>query len=92
MPERVTVHESKGLFVRQPKVTGVEVELGDNRYRLDVANGRLQASVALVVRGIALNTRSIDPATWFAQLNEETRKASEHAKALSGLLSGFMAS
>ena len=90
LPDLVTVRESRGLFARTGKVTGVEVTLADRRYVLEVADGRLKASVALVVRGIALNTRGVDPAAWFAQLSEETRKASDHARALSRSLAGFM--
>ena len=70
----------------------MEIELGDNRYKLELAGNRLKASIALVVRGIALNTRVIDPAAWFARLSEETRAASDHARALSQSLSSFMAS
>ena len=92
MPDLVTVHESKGLFQRSGKVTGVEIELGDSRYKLELAGTRLKASVALVVRGIALNTRAIEPADWFARLTEETRKASDHARMLSQSLAGFMGS
>lgn len=90
MPELVTVHESKGLFQRTAKVTGVEIELGESRYKLELTGSRLKASVALVVRGIALNTRAVDPAEWFARLTEETKKASDHARALSQSLAGFM--
>ena len=90
MPDLVTVHETKGLFARSARVTGVEIELGDSRYKLELASGRLKASVALVVRGISLNTRAIDPAEWFARLTQETKKASEHARALSQSLAGFM--
>ena len=92
MPDLVTVHESKGLFQRSAKVTGVEIELGDSRYKLELAGSRLKASVALVVRGIALNTRAIDPAEWFARLADETKKASDHARTLSQSLAGFMGS
>jgi hypothetical protein len=92
LPDRVTIHESKGFFARTSKITGVEVDLGDKRYVLENANGRLKASIALVVRGIALNTRGVDPAEWFARMSEETRKASDHARALSQSLTNFMAS
>jgi hypothetical protein len=92
LPDRVTIHESKGFFARTAKITGVEVDLGDNRYVLENANGRLKASIALVVRGIALNTRGVDPAEWFARMTEETRKVGEHARALSQSLTNFMAS
>ncbi len=92
MPDLVTVHENKGLFSRSAKVTGVEIEFGDSRYKLELAGSRLKASVALVVRGIALNTRAVDPAEWFARLTEETKKASDHARALRQSLSSFMSS
>jgi hypothetical protein len=91
MPEQVTIRESKGFFSHAATTTGVTVELGDSRYVLEIAGGRLRASIALVVRGIALNTRSVEPADWFARLAEETRKASEHAQALSQSLAAFMA-
>jgi hypothetical protein len=90
LPEQVTVHESRGLF-RSARTTGVSVELGDNRYHLEIAGGHLKASVAMVVRGITLSTKPIDPAEWFARLAEETKAASAEAQALSQSLSGFMA-
>lgn len=90
LPEQVTVHESRSLF-RSAKTTGVTVELGDNRYHLEIAGSRLKASVAMVVRGITLSTKPIDPAEWFARLAEETKAASEQARALSQSLSRFMA-
>ena len=92
MPELVTIQESKGLFSRNAKTTGVTVDLGESRYILQIANGRLQASIAMVVRGITLNTKSIDPADWFGRLAAETKKASDHAKSLSQSLTRFMAS
>lgn len=92
MPERVTVHENKNFFTRATTTTGVSVDLGEHRYTLKVESGRLQASVAMVVRGIALSTKSVDPAEWFTQLTAETRSQSEHAKSLSRSLSDFMSS
>jgi len=91
MPELVTVHESRGFFSGSGKITGVTVSLGDNRYSLAVERGTLKASVAMVVRGITLNTKTIDPSEWFARLAEETQKASDHAQALSRSLTDFMA-
>jgi hypothetical protein len=58
---------------------------------LQLEGNRLKATIAMVVRGIALNTKTVDPAEWFARLAEETRKASEHAESLSRSLSDFMA-
>jgi hypothetical protein len=92
MPERVRVQESKGLFSRSARTTGIVVEMDQNHYILELANGRLKASIAMVVRDIAISTKHVEPAEWFAKLSEETRKASEHAKRLAQSLSAFMAS
>ena len=91
MPERVTIHSSKALFSRRETVTGVTVDLGENSYKLEIAGGRLKATVAMVVRGIVLSTKSLDPKDWFARLLAETQKMSEHAETLSQSLSAFMA-
>jgi hypothetical protein len=91
MPELVTVHESGGLF-SSGKTTGVTVELGENRYSLQIERGRLKATIAMVVRGITLNTKTVDPADWFNRLADETKEATEHAKALSQSLAAFMVS
>ena len=91
LPELVTIHEARGLFSRSAKTKGVSVELGEKRYNLEIDGGRLKASVAMVVHGVVLNTKNVDPADWFARLAEETKKASEHAQALSGSLNDFMA-
>ena len=92
LPEMVTIHESRGLFSRNAKTKGVSVELGEKRYNLEIDGGRLKASIAMVVHGVVLNTRNVDPADWFARLSEETKKASDYAQALSASLGNFMAS
>jgi hypothetical protein len=91
MPEMVTVHETRGLFSKSARITGVTVELGEHHYGLAIENGRLKATIAMVVHGIALNTKDIEPGDWFAKLSAETRKVSEHAQALSASLTSFMA-
>jgi hypothetical protein len=91
LPELVTLHESRGFFSSSGKIIGVTVELGENRYSLGIEGGRLKATIAMVVRGIALSTKSVDPSEWFVRLAEETKKISEHAQALSRSLSDFMA-
>jgi hypothetical protein len=91
MPQLVTIQESKSLFSRAVKTTGVTVELGDHRYILQVDKGRLHAQIAMVVRGVTLNTKSVAPAEWFVRLREETQKASEHAQCFSQSLDRFMA-
>jgi hypothetical protein len=91
LPELVTIHESRGLFSRNAKTNGVSVELGENRYSLEIDRGRLKANIALVVHGVVLNTKGMDPSDWFARLAEETKKASQQARALSQSLGEFMA-
>jgi len=92
MPELVTIRESKGFWSRTARVTGISVDLGNNQYTLELTNGRLRATVAMVVRGITLNTKEIDPGDWFARLSRETRETTAHAKALSQSLTSFMES
>jgi len=91
MPELVTIQESRSLFSRNAKTKGVTVELGEYKYILQVANGRLQAQIAMIVRGVTLNTRSVAPAEWFVRLREETQKASAYAQSFSQSLDRFMA-
>ena len=90
MPELVMIHESRGFFSGAAKTTGVTIELGESRYNLAIDGGRLKAKIAMVVHGVVLNTKTIDPSDWFARLSAETKKASEHAKALSRSLGDFM--
>lgn len=92
LPDRVTIHESKGFFSRTAKTTGVSVDMDQNRYILEIANGRLKASIAMVVRDIAISTKAVDPAEWFIKLADETKKVSDHAKRLAQSLSAFMSS
>lgn len=90
MPELVTIQEQRGLFERRGRITGVQIALGEHLYILQFTNKRLQASIAMVVRGITLNTKVVDPAEWFRRLTEETHQASEHAKTLSQSITRFM--
>jgi hypothetical protein len=90
MPEQVTIEERRGLFERNGTISGVSIELGEHQYVLRMAKGRLQASIAMVVRGITLNTKMVEPAEWFKRLAAETHKASEQAKSLSQSINNFM--
>ncbi|MGH8295499.1 MAG: hypothetical protein ACRETZ_08375 [Steroidobacteraceae bacterium] len=90
MPGLVTIEERRGLFGRRGRITGVQMALGEHQYVLRFAKGRLQASIAMVVRGITLNTKPVEPAEWFRRLADETHQASEHAKGLSESINRFM--
>ncbi|KAA0689164.1 hypothetical protein DTW90_32215 [Neorhizobium sp. P12A] len=91
LPHQVSILESKSFFSK-PRLTGVSIHIGDHKYTLEVTRGELKASVAMVVRGITLNTKSVAPADWFTQLAAETKAASAHAQSLSQSLSAFMTS
>ena len=91
MPDLVTVHEQHGLFAKSRKITGVSIELGENRYRIELERGRLKTTVAMIVRGIVLNTKDMAPAKWFTRLYQEAHGMSEHAQCLSRSLAKFMA-
>jgi hypothetical protein len=92
LPELVTIQEQKGFFAKSGKIISVTIELGENRYKLEILSGRLQASIAMVVRGITLNTKTMPPAEWFTRLGQETKNASAHAQSLSVSLQQFMVS
>ena len=91
MPDLVTVHEQRGFFTKSGKITGVSIELGENRYRIEVERGRLKTTLAMVVRGIVLSTKDMAPAEWSARLYQEAHAMSEHAQCLSRSLANFMA-
>lgn len=90
LPENVQIEQKKGLFAKTGTIVAVNVELGQHRYRLAVEHGRLSASIAMIVRGITLNTKSVDPAEWFTKLSEATTASTAHAQALSQSLQQFM--
>lgn len=82
---------SAGFFAKSGKIIGVSIELGENRYRIEVEHGRLKTTVAMIVRGIVLNAKNIPPTEWFARLHQEAQAMSEHAWSLSRSLAQFMA-
>lgn len=90
MPDLVSIEERRGLFDRKGTIVGVSVALGDHQYRLRCDKGRLEAQIAMIVRGITLNTKIVEPGEWFRRLSEETHKASENARLLSASLNSFM--
>lgn len=92
LPDLVQIEEKKGFFAKTATVTAVIVTMGQNQYRLAVDKGRLSATIAMIVHGITLNTKTIDPIEWFAKLAAETNAVTAHAQALSVSLQRFMES
>lgn len=92
LPDLVQLEERKGLFAKTGTVTAVTVTMGQNQYRLAVDKGRLSATIAMIVHGITLNTKALDPIEWFTRLAAETNAATAHAQSLSASLQRFMES
>jgi hypothetical protein len=70
LPRRVRVHRRTASFLsKQKRVQWFELSLGDATYRMErVADGRIVATKALVVRGIALSRDEQDVDTWLRAL------------------------
>jgi hypothetical protein len=91
MPHQVTLDTTlRGFFTRGVTIVGVTVRLGENAYSLKLEGGRLQASVALIVRGIAISNKPIPPEDWFRRLSDEAKQSSEQARSLSRSINAFM--
>jgi hypothetical protein len=91
MPHQTKVDTTLlGFFSRNAAVVGVTVQLGEHAYSLKLEGGRLKASVALIVRGIAISNKPVPPEDWFRRLTEEARKSSEQARNLSRSIDAFM--
>ena len=95
MPELVTVHESRGFFSssgKRPPASPSSSAKTATAWKSSVAGWTAKDCHGGAWHR-APNTKAIDPAEWFAKiLAGETKKATEHAKALSHSLSQFMVS
>src|SRR5579875_323998 len=54
--ERVSVEREGGLFKKSDKVRTIEVAMGADTYRAEVAKGRVQASVGHMSGGIRIRS------------------------------------
>jgi len=72
LPQRARVErKADGLFSRTKHVQRISVELGENRYEIMHAAGRIQATVGKAVRGIVLKTEHLSLDDWIDQLSRE---------------------
>src|SRR5262245_21078806 len=81
---RLEIKRGGGWLARKRPVESLEIELGDDRYRLAVERGgTLAATRTRVVRGIALRTDELTVEAWLTELSEALfRFGQEHAEAL----------
>jgi hypothetical protein len=90
LPDKVEIHEKRGLFSRAGTITGLTIRLAGGQYTMAIEGGQLRTSVATIVRGVRIGTKELDPAAWFAKLRAETAAATADAKRLSDSLSAFL--
>ncbi len=69
-----------GLLGRGEKhVRRVRVQLGANRYQLNVEGDRVQGFRERKVGGIAIKREPLDPQAWVSELSEELRAEAERS-------------
>lgn len=92
LPGAVTLDErSHGLFRKTKKLVGLTIKIGDREFLMNAENGRLQTSVRMSCRNVAIRTDTLEPAQWFSQLDQEIRQASNQARDISTALRSFLA-
>ncbi len=93
LPGAVRVERRRaGLLAGERKVVGLSCELGQERYGLAAAGGRLDATRATVVRGVVLKTVSVPLEEWVdalaAALEVEAQSSEQARLAVERLLIG----
>lgn len=92
LPAHVSVRRSGGglLGRGERRVRELSVELGPNRYELQIDGGRLQCARGREVGGISIKRETLGPAQWLAaliaDLREEAQRSGEARTALERLL------
>ena len=93
LPDNTRVHrKSGGLFTRQKRIEGVDVQLGDDTYSLLLTGTGTATSRAKTVRGIVLRREELTLEEWLGALNsalaEEAQRSQAARLALEQLLEG----
>ena len=86
------IRKSGGLFSRQKRIEGVEVQLGDDTFSLLLSETGAAASRAKTVRGIVLRREELALGPWLDALNgalaQEAQRSQAARLALEQLLEG----
>jgi hypothetical protein len=87
-PDRVRVE--RGGFLGNKRVRRIEVDLGENRYEVEQADGQVATRRRVIVRGIALKNEELALADWIDELSrrlvEEAERSGRGREALERLL------
>src|SRR6266702_2467613 len=75
LPGRVAVGRQGGLFSRSKRVREISVDMGDCRYSLVSAGGRIETARRNEVRGIAIKSEPLELDDWIAALSQELEAA-----------------
>lgn len=92
LPAQVEVTRKGGLFAREKVVTGLRIDLGDERYHLSAGKpgAPLQGERALVKRGIVLRTQELPVPEWIEELSRALEEHAQQHQATSGALRRFL--
>lgn len=80
LPGQTVVERKGGLLSREKRVRRMTVDLGDQRYDLEVAGSRITPRVCRVVRGIVLKTDEVSLEQWIDDLSRRLAQEAEHSE------------
>ncbi|MDX6645591.1 MAG: hypothetical protein QOK40_1318 [Miltoncostaeaceae bacterium] len=92
LPGQCQVERAGGLLARRKRVRRIVVDLGDERFQLDLDDGRIAPRRARIVRGIVLKTEELGLDGWIdalsAELAEQAQSSERARLAAQRLLEG----
>jgi peptidyl-tRNA hydrolase len=70
LPEQTSVRQHGGLFGKKG-IQAIDVDLGEQRFHIEEAGGRLTATCQKTVRGIVLKNENLQVDQWIAELSRQ---------------------
>jgi hypothetical protein len=80
LPSQTRIERKGGMLSREKRVARITVDLGDQRYQLDVDHGRLAPRICRVVRGIVLKTEEVPLDRWIDDLSQRLGQEAVHSE------------
>lgn len=80
LPAQTHIDRKGGMLSREKRVARITVDLGDQRYQLDIDHGRLTPRICRVVRGIVLKTEEVPLEHWIDDLSQRISQEAEHSE------------